>query len=240
VKLGVGKKEERWKMYVLGALVLGGVYAAYTNLAPASGSGSSSSNPAARVAPPVAPPTGQDTPAPVRRQINGRVAGDFRPKLRDARPENRPDPAKIDPTIKLGLLAKVQNVTMDGGARNIFQFGQAVPLTEASAGTTIPKVKQIIPTNQVSGTQKPPDLGPPPPPPAPPIPFKYYGYSAVKGETRKRAFFLDGDDIIVAWEGDLIKNRYKVVHIGLRSVEMEDTQFKNNKQSLPLAEEAAG
>jgi hypothetical protein len=238
VKLGVEKKEERWKAYVFGVLVLGGVYAAYTNLAPDSGSRSSSSS-GARAAAPVPTTPGQEAPAPVRRQINGRVASDFRPKLRDARPENRPDPAKIDPTIKLGLLAKVQNVTMDGGVRNIFQFGQAVPLTEAAGGGPIPKVKPLALTNQVSATQKPLDLGPPPPPPAPPIPFKYYGYSAVKGDTRKRAFFLDGDDIIVAWEGDLIKNRYKVVHIGLRSVEMEDTQFKNNKQSLPLADEAA-
>jgi hypothetical protein len=88
---------------------------------------------------------------------------------------------------------------------------------------------------------KPPvNLGPPPDPSAPPIPFKYYGYSSVKGEARKRAFFLDGEDVIVVWEGDTIKNRYKVVRVGLRSVEMEDTQFKNGKQQLPLAEELAG
>jgi hypothetical protein len=43
----------------------------------------------------------------------------------------------------------------------------------------------------------------------------------------------------VAWEGEMIKNRYKVVHVGINSVEMEDVQFKN-KQSLPLAEELAG
>jgi hypothetical protein len=56
---------------------------------------------------------------------------------------------------------------------------------------------------------------------------------------RKRAFFLDGDDIFVAAEGELIKKRYKVVRIGVTSVEVEDTQF-NHTQMLPLAEEAAG
>jgi hypothetical protein len=89
-------------------------------------------------------------------------------------------------------------------------------------------------------TAAPVNLGPPPEPAAPPIPFKYYGYSSVKGELRKKVFFLDGEDVIVVLEGDMIKNRYKVLHVGLRSVEMEDTQFKNGKQQLPLAEEVAG
>jgi hypothetical protein len=168
------------------------------------------------------------------------VVGDFRPKIRDARPENRPDLTKIDPTIKLMLLARVQNVAMEGGSRNIFQFGAAAPVVPT---TPLPKVPKIIPGQQVTAvtpTKPPVNLGPPPEPTAPPIPFKYYGYSSVKGETRKRAFFLDGEDVIVVWEGDTIKNRYKVVRVGLRSVEMEDMQFKNAKQQLPLAEELAG
>jgi hypothetical protein len=151
--------------------------------------------------------------------------------------EQRQDLTKIDPTIKLMLLARVQNVAMEGGARNIFQFGPAIPI----APVTIPKVGPITPRPPVAAASPPPvNLGPPPEPSAPPIPFKYYGYSNVRGETRKRAFFLDGEDVIVAWEGDMIKNRYKVVHVGLRSVEMEDTQFKNGKQQLPLAEEVTG
>ena len=51
------------------------------------------------------------------------------------------------------------------------------------------------------------------------------------------AFFLDGEDIIVTWEGDMIKNRYKVVRVGVNSVEMEDTQFKST-QTLQLQEDA--
>ena len=56
---------------------------------------------------------------------------------------------------------------------------------------------------------------------------------------KERIFFLDGEEIVVAGEGDLIKKRYKVVRIGVTSVEVEDTQF-NHTQMLPLAEEAAG
>ncbi len=239
MKLGIEKKEERWKLWAFGALVLVGGWVAYSNLAPDSGTSSSTPPPRpAAIANPVAVPDASPVPN-IRRRANGRVAGDFRPKLRDARPENRPDPTKIDPTINLGLLARVQNVSLEGGTRNIFQFGAAIPVAPV---TPLPPVKKIIPGQVTAVTPpKPPvNPGPPPEPSAPPIPFKYYGYSSIKGETRKRAFFLDGEDIIVAWEGELIKNRYKVVHVGLRSVEMEDTQFKNAKQSLPLAEDVVG
>jgi hypothetical protein len=236
MKLGVEKKEERWKVYVLAAIVVGGAgYYFWPD-------SSSSTAPSVMVKPrPAATPEiPADTGTTPRRRVTGRVAGDFRPKLRDPRPENRPDLTKIDPTIKLMLLARVQNVALEGGARNIFQFGAAIPV--AAAPGPIPKAPKIIP-GQISSAQrpKPPiNAGPPPEPVAPPIPFKYYGYSTIKGEARKRAFFLDGEDVIVVWEGDMIKNRYKVVHVGLRSVEMEDTQFKNGKQALPLAEELAG
>jgi hypothetical protein len=235
VKLGIDEKE-RWKVYVFGALVVGGALYYFW---PDSSASSSPTPKAAKTAVPAIPaPDAAPDSEPARRRANGRVAGDFRPKLRESNRDKRPDLTKIDPTIKLGLLARVQNVTLEGGARNIFQFGQAAPVTIAAG--PIPHVPPIIP-GKAPSTPPPPAAppGPPPEPQAPPIPFKYYGYSAVKGDTRKRAFFLDGEDVIVAWEGDMIKNRYKVLHVGLKSVDMEDTQFKNGKQSLPLAEEAA-
>jgi hypothetical protein len=75
---------------------------------------------------------------------------------------------------------------------------------------------------------------------APPIPLKYYGYANPRATTtRRRAFFLDGEDIIIAGEGELIKKRYKLVKIGVNSVTMEDTQFNNDQQTLPLAQDLA-
>jgi hypothetical protein len=233
VKLGVEKKE-RGKVYVLVALVVGGGLYYFWPDSSGSPAATGVSKPRATA---VAVPEAAPESAGQRRKIGGRVAGDFRPKLRDARPENRRDLTKIDPTINLMLLARVQSVTLEGGSRNIFQFGAAPPVVSAAP---IPKVAPIIPGQQVAAKQQSMPTGPPPEPVAPPIPFKYYGYSSVKGETRKRAFFLDGEDVIVVWEGDMIKNRYKVIRVGLRSVEMEDTQFKNAKQQLPLAEELAG
>ena len=56
-----------------------------------------------------------------------------------------------------------------------------------------------------------------------------------QGHGAKRAFFMDGDDIIVATEGQLIHNRYRVVRIGPSSCTVEDTQFKH-EEPLPLEE----
>ena len=79
----------------------------------------------------------------------------------------------------------------------------------------------------------------PPEPAAPPIPLKFYGFiNPVRTVGPKRAFFLDGDDIVVANEGQMIKNRYKIVRIGVNSADVEDTQFKkNSRQTLPLVPE---
>jgi hypothetical protein len=170
------------------------------------------------------------------RKQNGRVE-DFRPSLKL---KEGTDVSKIDPTLRLELLAKLKDAEMKGGTRSVFAFGAAPP----------PPVDITLhpgPTTPFIGPRMPP----PPPDPEkialqkrlaeekalPPIPLKFYGYSA-RGGT-KRAFFLDGDDIQVAGENELIKNRYKVIRIGVNSVVVEDTQNKH-EQTLPLIEELAG
>jgi hypothetical protein len=49
----------------------------------------------------------------------------------------------------------------------------------------------------------------------------------------KRAFFLDGEEILIGAEGDVLKKRYRVVKIGVNSVVMEDLLNKS-EQTLPL------
>jgi hypothetical protein len=137
--------------------------------------------------------------------------------------------------LRLDILAKLQEVKVEGMHRSIFDFGQAPPP---------PK-----PVEQVKGPKAPsPLIGPAPPPPpqtaaaeppkpqAPPIPFKFYGY--ITNQPSKRAFFMDGDEIHVVREGDVVKNRYKIVRIGVNSVVVEDMQFKS-QQTLPLEEQPA-
>jgi hypothetical protein len=232
MKLGA----ERKKLYFLGALILIGGYFFYTNVL----SGPSSPEPSRPTAHSShTPQAGSSYPetqaAPRRLATSSRLSEEFRPSLKPKRPEDRVDPMSIDPTLRLDLLAKVQAVNIEGGRRNLFAVG-APPLppepTVAVKGTTQ--------TAKVMGPEPPPPPPQPPSaPPPPPITLKYYGYSSARSDNRKHAFFLDGDDILVAAEGETVKKRYRVVRIGVNSVVMEDTQFKH-EQTLPLQEMAAG
>ena len=49
----------------------------------------------------------------------------------------------------------------------------------------------------------------------------------------KRIFLSKGEDIFIAKEGDIVDRRYKIVHIGQSSVDVEDV-LTNNRQTLPL------
>ena len=164
----------------------------------------------------------------------GRVLQEFRPSLKPKKPEDRPDPTTVDPTLHLDVLAKLQSVTVEGSHRSVFEFGQAPPppLTKEE----IAKKKQPVP-NPMLANNKPPAPAPPSgPPPPPPIPLKFFGYVSPVSAGGKRAFFLEGDDVHVVNEGDMVKRRYKIVRIGVNSVVVEDTQFKN-QQTLPLEEQ---
>ena len=106
------------------------------------------------------------------------------------------------------------------------------------------KVKEpakIAIAKRLVGPSPPPAVVPTPEPKAPPIPLKFYGFVNKTKVGDKRAFFLDGEDIVIASEGDMIKKRYKIVRIGVNSAVVEDTEFKsNNQQTLPLVAELAG
>jgi hypothetical protein len=169
-------------------------------------------------------------PRVATRTSSGRGSiADFRPTLKL---KEGTDVSKIDPSLHLDLLAKVKNVAMSGGSRSLFEFSQA-----PAAAAPPPVVANIYPT--MGPVYKPP--APPPPPPAktppPPIPLKFYGYSGTARSSGLRsAFFLDGDDIVIAKETDMVRNRYKIVRIGVNSAVVEDTTNKN-EQTLPLIEE---
>jgi len=178
-------------------------------------------------------PDAEPQAAPRRAASASRSSEEFRPSLKPKRPEDRVDLTSYDPTLRLDLLAKVQAVNIEGGRRNLFQVGTP-PLPPEP---TVP-VKQGTQVAQMGPQPPPAPPQPPPPPQAPPITLKYYGYSSARGDNHKRAFFLDGDDILVGAEGDVVKKRYRVVRIGVNSVVMEDTQFKH-EQTLPLQEEGA-
>ena len=156
---------------------------------------------------------------------------DFRPSLK--LPEGV-DVSRIDPALRLDLLAKVQNVEASGGSRSLFEFSQAPPPAP-------PKVKPIVPGPAVAPPEPPKPVeitsAEPVKPPPPPIALKFYGYAGTTRGGARRAFFLDGEDIFVAAENELVRNRYKIVRIGVNSAVVEDTT-NQNQQTLPLVEES--
>ena len=230
--------EDKKKVAILGGLVVVAVVVYLFN------SGGSGAPEQAQTVLPAAPrpvaATAVRPAAPITRaavRANDRTLREFRPSLKPKKPEDRPDPTSIDPTLRLDLLAKVQGVSIEGSHRNVFEFGQAPP----------PKVDPVRAANRPAvpspfiGPQLPPKpeqamVAAPPPPQAPPVPLKFYGYVSGANQPGKRAFFVDGEEVHVVLEGDTVKQRYKIVRIGVNSVIVEDIQFKS-QQTLPLEEQ---
>ena len=234
------------KMAILGGLALVLGYLLWSNLFSGGGSSQPPASPQARaltpysgVAPETAPPTASAEPA---RRPGGKTRAaratasleDFKPSMKRARLTAN-DPTQVDPTLRLDLLAKLQSAKFEGNMRSLFEFSQAAlaPIKEPAkivVGPTRPFGPQPV---EVPGP-------PPPPPPPPPIPLKFYGFVNPARPDVKSAFFLDGEEIRVASEGETIRGRYRIVRIGVNSAVVEDTQYKN-RQTLPLvAEEQPG
>jgi len=244
MKLGT---ENKRNVVVLAVLAVVAAYLLYANvLSPGSGA-SAGAEPASAPSAPraIAPPSSEPAPEAAEARVgppNGapraassRIQSDeFHPTLRSKRPEDRIDPMGLDPTLRLDLLAKVQAVDLAGGERNLFQFAPPPPPKPDALKGPEPR---ILPKPATAEPEKK-DAAEPADPPPPPIALKYYGYSTMRDNGSKTAFFLDGDDIVMAAEGEVVKKRYKVVRIGVSSVVMEDTESKR-QQTLPLQPDAA-
>jgi hypothetical protein len=246
MKLWTGNKKSLYALIVLGPLAAIMVYTqlfsgpSYTTpaTAPAAKTGDTA------VAVPAAPERGSGPDIsragqPVAARSGSAVkSNEFHPVLRSKKPEERPDVSKIDPTLRLDLMAKVMEVPPAGGDRDLFQILKTPPVKEIAAlHGPEPKVFRFV------GPQQPPPprppQPPPPPPPPEPIPLRYYGFSTVRPDGKRTAYFLDGDNILQAIEGDTLKGRYRIVQIGLDKVLVEDTQAKR-RQSVNLEPEATG
>ena len=122
----------------------------------------------------------------------------------------------LDPSLRFDLLKSSEDVTYKGTGRNIFR-------SEAPPPPEIPK--PMTPDVQPAAVNAPP--------PPPPIDLKFYGYAGPKGGSRQ-IFLLRGEDIFLAREGQIIDRRYKIMHIGPTSVEIQDV-LTNNTQTIPLS-----
>ncbi len=238
VKLGGNRKQILWLSGLSVLLVLVWIYNNYDSTStptPAASTGTSARPAANQPALPQRgmpqPPMPQHRTPAASRGSSGRMMEDFHPTLKL---KEGVDVTTIDPTIKKALLARVKNVEFEGGTRSLFDFGAAPPPPEAP--------KPIHPVTQLYGPPLPPKpvdptkIPPPPKPPVTPIPFKYYGYATPPRSGPRKAFFIEGEEIHIAGENDVIKNRYKIIRIGVNSAVVEDMTDKH-QQTLPLEEE---
>jgi hypothetical protein len=118
---------------------------------------------------------------------------------------HRSSPVRNVASVRLEAL-KADHPDVDAASRNPFRFQpQAPPPPEQTARTE--------PVNPVAAR--------PTGPPAPqPIPLRFIGILDAPEQHRKFAVLSDGRGTLYGQEGDIIDGRYRILRIGVESIEM--------------------
>jgi hypothetical protein len=133
---------------------------------------------------------------PVRTSPNGRAG---------ARAPSAPT-AVGAPDVHLKSLEE-QHTRPGDVERDLFKF-KAKPAPPPRTAVLAPPPQPVVPS------------GPPPPPPLPPIALKFIGVLET-ANTQKIAVLSDGRGApLYGKEGDTILGQYKILHIGVESIEM--------------------
>ena len=130
--------------------------------------------------------------------------------------------SSLDPTLDESAMLRTESLVYSGTGRNIFSSISAPPMV---IPTNVPKARPGV----VLPVMPPMPVGPPPPPP---INLKYFG-TAVRINGRRQAFLLQGEDVYLASEGDIVARKYRIASIGTNNIQVEDLVFKDT-QTLPL------
>jgi hypothetical protein len=151
------------------------------------------------------PPAQSATPAPTPSSAG----------VKNARKPHTLMAHSLDPTLRFDLLKSSEDMTYKGTGRNIFR-SEAPPPPQPIPQPVDPA---IIAQQQA-------------PAPPPPSGLKFYGFAGPKNGSKK-VFLLKGEDIFLAKEGDVVDRRYKIVHVGNTSVDVQDV-LTNHTETLPL------
>jgi len=129
--------------------------------------------------------------------------------------------SSLDPTLDEAAMLRTESLVYSGTGRNIFSAVYTPP-------AVIAKPKFPVRPLPVVALPPPPPPGPPPPPP---INLKFFG-TAKRGNGKMQAFLLQGEDVYLAAEGDIVARKYKIGSISANSIQVTDMQ-NNNTQTLP-------
>jgi len=124
----------------------------------------------------------------------------------------------LDPTLRSDLPSSSEDTESEGTGQDI-----------AKLSVDSPPAQQVH-ARPVAAKPRPAHV----PAPPPPIPLKYNGYGIPLGGAQ-RIFLMNGDDVFIAKEGDIVDGRYKVIRISPAAVEILDL-LSNQQQSLPLTQ----
>jgi hypothetical protein len=134
--------------------------------------------------------------------------------------------SSLDPTLDESAMLRTESLVYSGSGRNIFSLASVAP--------PMPVLPKVIPSARRDTQTGPPPPPPPPPtcpPSCPPINLKFFG-TATRGNVRQ-AFLLQGEDVFLASEGDIVAHKYKIHSIGMNSIQVEDLS-NGYTQTLPL------
>ena len=144
--------------------------------------------------------------------------------------ENTPQPISLDarftplgvdnPALRLDILKRFLALEYKGVHRSIFS-------------ATLPPPPAPPPSKQqVNGVS-----GPPPGPPPLTVDAKYFGYVSDFSGSHRRAFFAasNGDDVIIAGEGDTFMGRFRVLHLTNTTADVEEVST-GRRATLTLEE----
>ena len=227
--LGADKKSLTRLGAVLTVLAAVVYYQFFSGTAPA-GSGRSAAvpTPAASAA--------QPAPAQAKAEKTFRRGERFRPRMGRSKTEAPPDPRTADPTLRTDLLAGVRGVAFEAIERDIFNFGVRKPTppppSEEKTRAAQQRLQEQLARQREESRAEPPKPGKPA---MPRLTWKYYGLAGKPGVNVRRGFLLDGEEIVIGGEGEVLRDRYKIKSIGFDAIVIEDLQFEQ-EQTLALAE----
>ncbi len=130
--------------------------------------------------------------------------------------------ASLDPTLNQSAMLRTEHLVYAGSGRNIFSALYTPPIKiPAATHPARPGPPVYVPPPQPTG-----------PPPPPPINLKFFG-TATRADGSRQAFLLQGDDVFLASQGDIVARKYRIVSISANSLQVEDLA-NNNTQTLPV------
>ncbi len=111
------------------------------------------------------------------------------------------------PELRLDLLEKLQKIQYVGSHRNIFSAIAPPPVISDAERKKIEQARAPV--------------GPLPPPPVE-VPGQFFGYATMSSSGKRLAFFTSGEDVVIVEEGTVLLNRFRLVHIGNDSADVEE------------------